>query len=384
MNNRQRALAILRYQPYDRVPVVHFGFWRETLLKWAAEGHLTENEAMTWGDGVPCDAVISEKLGFDFNWYSVFHPSYGLNPRFEGKVIKTLPDGSQHVLSGEGVVVVVSPNAGSIPAEIEHLLKDRASWEAHYAWRYKWNPERVTKQRVRVNDTMVPFDQGGLDFLKADKRDYLYGLHCGSLYGQIRNVLGVEGSSYLYADDETLFTEIIDTVADLCYKDVKAALDSGAKFDFAHFWEDICFKNGPLISPAVFEEKVGPHYKRITDLCARHGLDICSLDCDGMIDALIPTWLNNGVNTMFPIEVGTWDASIKPWRETYGQAIRGVGGMNKTVFAKDRKAVDQEVARLKELAALGGFIPCPDHRLAPDSKWDLVRYYCDKMRETFG
>jgi hypothetical protein len=342
MNNRQRALAILRYQPYDRVPVVHFGFWRETLLKWAAEGHLTENEAMTWGDGVPCDAVISEKLGFDFNWYSVFHPSYGLNPRFEGKVIKTLPDGSQHVLSGEGVVVVVSPNAGSIPAEIEHLLKDRASWEAHYAWRYKWNPERVTKQRVRVNDTMVPFDQGGLDFLKADKRDYLYGLHCGSLYGQIRNVLGVEGSSYLYADDETLFTEIIDTVADLCYKDVKAALDSGAKFDFAHFWEDICFKNGPLISPAVFEEKVGPHYKRITDLCARHGL------------------------------------------ETYGQAIRGVGGMNKTVFAKDRKAVDQEVARLKELAALGGFIPCPDHRLAPDSKWDLVRYYCDKMRETFG
>jgi len=47
---------------------------------------------------------------------------------------------------------------------------------------------------------------------------------------------------------------------------VKYALESGAKFDFGHFWEDICFKNGPLIALAVFAEKVGPHYRRITDL----------------------------------------------------------------------------------------------------------------------
>jgi hypothetical protein len=384
MNNRQRTLAVLRFQPYDRLPVVHFGFWYETLKKWAAEGHITEAEAKSWWDGNPTDAIISAKLGFDFNYYSAFHTASGLSPAFESKVIKELPDGSRHVLNGDGVIVVTSPTAGSIPAEIDHLLKDRDSWEAHYAWRYKWAPDRVTKGWVRVNDQMVQFDKGGLEFLKSDKRDYLYGLHCGSLYGQIRNILGVEGSSYLYADDEGLFTEIINTVGDLCYKNVLAALESGAVFDFAHFWEDICFKNGPLISPAVFEEKVGPHYKRITDLCARHGLDICSLDCDGKIDALIPTWLNNGVNTMFPIEVGTWEASIRPWRDQYGRALRGVGGMNKTVFARDKKAVDREVARLKDLVALGGFIPCPDHRIAPDGKWDLVRYYCDKMRETFG
>ena len=54
-----------------------------------------------------------------------------------------------------------------------------------------------------------------------------------------------------------------------------------------------------------------------------------SLDCDGWIDHLIPIWLENGVNTMFPIEVGTWNASIAPWREKYGKKILGVGGMNK-------------------------------------------------------
>jgi uroporphyrinogen decarboxylase len=87
---------------------------------------------------------------------------------------------------------------------------------------------------------------------------------------------------------------------------------------------------------------------------------------------------------MFPIEVGTWNASIRPWREKYGRELRGVGGMNKVVFARDRAAVDAEVERLRPLVELGGYIPCPDHRLPPDAKWDLVRYYCDRMRAFFG
>jgi len=61
-----------------------------------------------------------------------------------------------------------------------------------------------------------------------------------------------------------------------------------------------------------------------------------------------------------------------------------VGGVNKNVFSKDRAAVDAEVARIKLLVALGGYLPCIDHRIAPDAKWELVRYYCDRMRETFG
>jgi uroporphyrinogen decarboxylase len=108
-----------------------------------------------------------------------------------------------------------------------------------------------------------------------------------------------------------------------------------------------------------------------------------SLDCDGKIDALIPTWLENGVNVMFPIEVGTWEASIAPWRAQYGRAIRGVGGMNKTVFAHDRAAIDAEIERLKALVDLGGFLPCPDHRIAPDAKWENVLYYTERMRATF-
>jgi len=381
VTDRERILAVLNYQPCDRLPVVHFGFWTETLQKWAAEGHLTADEARMWGDGNPTDAVISRKLGFDCNYYSCFHPSTRLHPHFESRVIKKFPDGSQHVLNGNGVIILQAPGATGIPSEIEHLFKGREEWTKEYRHRLQFHPDRILHSNVRVNDKMVRFDQGGLEFLKADRRDYIYGLHCGSLFGQIRDFIGVENCAYLHADDEALFDEIIQTVADLCYRTTKTTLESGAKFDFAHFWEDICFKNGPLIAPSVFMEKVGPQYKRITDLVRQHGINIISLDSDGWIDALIPTWFANGVNTMFPIEVGTWNASVAPWRAKYGRELRGVGGMNKTVFAHDRAAIDAEIERLKPLIELGGYIPCPDHRIAPDATWDNVRYYCDRLRE---
>ncbi|MBT3294730.1 MAG: hypothetical protein HN919_09180 [Verrucomicrobia bacterium] len=382
MTNRERALAVLRYQSYDRLPLVHFGYWSETLQKWAAEGHISEALVKAHGDGNPADYELNELLGWDFNWQCMFGPAHGLRPGFERKVIRTLEDGTQHVLNGEGVVLCRKPGAGSIPAEISHTLTDRTSWDEQYRHRYEWAEERVTGQRVLVNDKMVPFTEGGLAFLQQGERDYLYGLHCGSLFGNIRNIVGVEGSSYIYCDDEVLYKEIIDTNAELCYENIKYTLETGARFDFAHFWEDICFKNGPLVIPRVFDELVGPHYKRITELLTGHGIDIVSLDCDGMIDSLIPTWLENGVNTMFPIEVGTWNASIAPWRETYGKDLRGVGGMNKNVFARDRAAIDTEIDRLQALVKLGGYIPCPDHRIPPGAEWDMVKYYCERMRET--
>jgi uroporphyrinogen decarboxylase len=231
---------------------------------------------------------------------------------------------------------------------------------------------------------LLPFDSGGLEYLRRGEWDVPIGLHCGSLYGVIRNWLGLVGSAYLLVDDETLFDEIIGTVGELCYQCTKVALESGAQFDFAHFWEDISFKSGPLINPAVFRAKVGPYYRRITDLVHSHGIDVISLDSDGKIDDLIPVWFDNGVNTMFPIEVGTWHANIKPWRDTYGRGLLGVGGMNKKILAYDYGAVDEEVKRLKPLVELGGYIPCPDHRIPPDAKWENVQYYCEQMRKVFG
>jgi len=384
MTHRERLLAVLHYEAYDRLPVVHFGFLEDTLLKWASEGHITEEEARHFADGNAVDAALSRQLGFDFNYYTVLHVGTGLQPSFERKTVREFPDGSRHVQTGEGIVVLEVPGAGSIRPDVDHLLKGRAAWEGHYKPRLQFDRSRVDAGSVRVGDRSLVFSDGGREFLADPGREYPVGLCCGSLYGVVRNWLTLEGACYLMVDDEALFDEIIETNAALCFRCTQAALEAGAVVDFAHFWEDICFKNGPLITPSVFAEKVGPHYKRITDLVRSHGIDIVSLDCDGWIDALIPTWLENGVNTMFPIEVGTWGASIRPWREQYGKGLLGVGGMDKRVFARDFAAVDAEIERLRALVDLGGYVPCPDHRIADDAEWDNVRYYCDRLRSVFG
>ena len=374
MNHRQRVRAILHYENYDQMPVVAFGYWKETLEKWANEGHISHQLAADYekyGDNSAADHEIMNMLGFDFNWNSCIGGRNWMKPAFESKVIRVEENGAQIIQNSDGLLTRVMPGIVSIPSEIGTMMTGREAWDELYKAKFQYSDDRVDMQamaKVKAQD--------------AD-RDIPLGLHCGSLYGNIRNMLGVEELSYLAVDDEDLYAEIIDTVGDLAYRVVEKMLDTGIEFDYAHFWEDICFNTGPLVHPEVFRELVGPHYKKITSLINSRGIDIVSVDCDGKIDLLLPVWLKNGVNTMFPIEVGTWNACIAPWREKYGKGLRGVGGMNKTVFAKDKAAVNAEIERLKPLIDLGGYIPCPDHRIAPDAKFELVAYYCQQFRKAF-
>ena len=368
MTHRERVKAILHYQDYDKMPVVHFGYWDETLQKWADEGHISQELAHAWTDGNEADKEIAAKLGFDFNWNECFGGNAGLMPGFEPRLLEEYPDGKRKVMDAKGNINIIKPGVDSIPAQVGTLMTGREAWEELYKPRLTYSDQRI--------------DLEALKRLAAEDSQRILPkcIHCGSLYGAIRDMIGVTDLAYLQADDEELYDEVIDTVGELAYRVAEKILSIYDGFDLAHFWEDICFKNGPLISPRVFREKVGPHYKRITDMLAAHGIDIVSLDCDGCIDKLVPVWLDNGVNTMFPIEVGVWNASIAPWRAQYGAQVRGVGGMNKTVFAREWADIDAEVERLKGLIALGGYIPCPDHRIAPDAKWENVQYYCEKMQ----
>ena len=367
MTNKERAYNLLHYKGVDRMPAVHFGYWPELLVEWAEQGHIDMDLARSWSDGSPVDRILDEKLGWDFNWYTVVSPNNGLDPPFEYKVLERLPDGFVRVQNYEGLIERVREGAGSIPAEDDYQLKDRAAYEELYKPKMQYSPDRIPTDFLK-------------DFNKQE-RDYPVGLHLGSVFGNIRNMLSVIGMSYMLCDDYDLMAEIVDTYADMQYKCAEAMLASGAKFDFAHYWEDICFKNGPLLAPDMFDDLCAKNYKKRNDLCKKYGIDIISLDCDGVTEKLLPTWFENGVNTMFPIEVGTWGDQFEPARKKFGKGMLGVGGMDKTALRKDKAAVDAEIERMRRLAGMGGFIPCPDHRLMPGTKWDLVLYYIDEVKK---
>ncbi len=369
MTNRERAMNILHFRPADRMPAVHFGYWQELLDEWAAQGKIPADLAEGNFDGSAKEAELDRLIGWDFNWYRTYGSSNHLAPGFETKVIETLPDGTRRVQNADGIIERIKPGITSIPSEDDYLLKDREAFEKLYKPRMQYMPGRVDLEFYSRFNEIRPYDVP-------------VGLHLGSVMGNIRNITTVTGMSYLlYSEDEELFADIVDTYAEMQYKCAEAILQTGAKFDFAHYWEDICFKNGPLMSPAVFDELCAKHYKKRNDLCRRYGIDVISLDCDGVIGKLLPTWVENGVNTMFPIEVGVWGDQFEPARMKFGKEVLGVGGMDKTALREDRAAVDREIERMRRLASLGGFIPCPDHRLMPGTKFELVQYYAEKIKE---
>lgn len=369
MTNRERAMNILHYKEADRMPAVHFGYWNELLWEWAEQGKIPRHLAERWYDGGEADRELDKLIGWDFNWYRTVGADNSLRPGFEYKVLEVLPDGTRRVQNGDGLIERIKPGAASIPSEDDYLLKDREAFETLYKPKMQFTPDRVDLEYYR-------------HFNETRPTDIPVGLHLGSVLGNIRNMTSVVGMSYLlYDEDEELFADIVDTYADLQYKCAEAILETGAKFDFAHYWEDICFKNGPLIAPDIFRELCAKHYKKRNDLCKRYGIDIISLDCDGVTDKLLPIWFENGVNTMFPIEVGVWGDQFEPARKRYGKGMLGVGGMDKTALRVDKAAVDAEIERMRRLSELGGFIPCPDHRLMPGTKFELVQYYAEEIKK---
>lgn len=369
MNNRERAMNILRGQPVDRFPAVHFGYWAELLTEWAAQGKIPARLAENNYDGSEAERELDALIGWDFNWSHVVGARNGLLPPFEYKVLEELPDGSRRVQNTVGLIERVKPGVESIPSEDDYQLKDREAFETLYRPRMQFAPERVDLEYYR-------------HFNETRPQDVPVGLHLGSVLGDIRNITSVTGMSYLlYDEDEELFGDIVDTYAEMQYQCAKAILETGAKFDFAHYWEDICFRGGPLIAPDRFQELCAKHYKKRNDLCHAYGIDIISLDCDGVTEKLLPTWFENGVNTMFPIEVGVWGDQFAAARARFGPGMLGVGGMDKTALRKDKAAVDAELARMQKLASLGGFLPCPDHRLMPGTKYELVQYYAEEIKK---
>ncbi len=362
-------MNILRSRPVDRFPAVHFGYWAELLPEWVEQGKIPARLAENNYDGSETERELDERIGWDFNWSRTVGANGGLLPPFEYKVLAELPDGSRRVQNSVGLIERVKPGVESIPSEDDYQLKDREAFETLYRPRMQYSPERVDLEYFR-------------HFNETRPQDLPVGLHLGSVLGDIRNMTSVTGMSYLlYDEDEDLFADIVDTYAEMQYQCVKAILETGARFDFAHYWEDICFRNGPLLAPDRFDELCAKHYKKRNDLCHQYGIDIISLDCDGVTEKLLPTWFENGVNTMFPIEVGVWGDQFAAARRRFGPGMLGVGGLDKTALRKDKAAVDAELDRMQRLAALGGFLPCPDHRLMPGTKYELVQYYAEEIKK---
>lgn len=365
MNDRQRFNATMHYQPRDRSPICDFGFWPETIEEWHKQG------LPAWVGGGHNTTTTNEFFGMDAYAGGISGDVY-LNPTFEYKVVEDRGD-HEVVQQGDGVIVLRKKYMGSIPNHLGHTLVDRDSWEKHYKWRLDpSNPKRVpdpVEARRIWDDPNYPVPRCAAG---------------GSLFGWLRDWMGIEAVSYLVYDDPALFEEMVTTLGDCNVAVTLKLYEMGAKFDCVGMWEDMCYNGGPLLSPEHFKRYLVPQYKRITDIHRANGCDVVWVDCDGCIDQLLPLWLEAGVNCMFPIEVGTWGGDPVRYRRQYGKELLLMGGVDKHILAKDKRQIEAEVRRLTPLVEEGGFIGFADHRVPPDVSLDNYMFYLHNIRDLWG
>jgi len=360
MTNRERFLKTMNFEPVDHPPLLLDGPWHETRQRWEAEG-------------LPKDVSLNEY--FDVEPFSMFNvgPETRMYPVFDEKIIEETEEYIIKVNS-KGVTVKMLRTASDSGAAhyLDYAIKGRddISWLAE-----RFDPDNPERMKNGWEKRL----EESLDSTTAVRL-----VDFGSFYGDLHEHMGTEAVSFIFLDQPDFVHWYNDRIASCCERAIDAACSTG-KVDLMGGHEDMAFKNGPLVSPAMFRDFLSPYYRRTVGKAREHGQTVFLQDSDGDIRLLIPLWLEVGVNAFLPLEVAS-NMDVCELRKEYGRHIALLrGNLDKRNFADSKEAIKEEVMRkVPTVAAEGGFIPGVDHGVPPDVPFENYCYYVQLMKGIYG
>ncbi len=358
MTDRERFNRQMHYQSVDRCFNMEFGYWDENFREW----DLFVNNGITnnW----------QADLFFNFDRLDGISGNTWMSPAFTQQVV------------GETATTRIIMNSDGLTAEVP---KDGHDTIPHYVQASIVTPDdwaRAKDERFRRDDPTRKVDVEALKQAHPRTRDYALGVYCGSMIGHIRDMLTFEGLAYATYDYPEMVEDMVETAC-LLIEDYLDQVLGHLDFDYASGWEDICFKNGPIVSVPFFNDVIVPRYKRIGDKLHAHGIDLWYTDCDGDVRPLLPGFLSAGINCLFPFEVNGC-AHPAELLDEYGTELRIMGGVDKIELGKGPAAIKDYLDTLVPLVERGGYIPFCDHRCPPNVKPEDYLYYLDLKEQMFG
>ncbi len=358
MTRRERFCNQMHYLPFDRTVNMEFGYWDDNYKQWdifADNGITNEDEANRF---------------FSLEAPDVVGGNVWICPPFERKIISETAD-KIIAVSGEGILEeTLKDGSSTIPRYIKSSVETPKDWKRVKAEHFNRElaARAVDTQKLKIN--------------YPDDRDFPVGIDVGSMIGRIRNLLTVEGLSYAVIDYPEMVEDMVETACLIVEDFLDAALPT-IKFDFASGWEDICCKNGPLVSMDFFVNAVVPRYKRIGDKLHNYGVDLWYMDCDGDVRPLLPYFLDSGINCLFPYEVNSCTHPAQLLEE-YGKELRIMGGFDKMKIIEGKESIKKYMESVAPLVERGGYIPFCDHRCPPDVTVENYLYYLNLKEQMFG
>jgi uroporphyrinogen decarboxylase len=378
MNSRQRFLASMRFQPCDHPPYWEWAYWVEAVQRWYTEGlpqraglppgaQFTESingDAGAWRPGGTREQDAHDLLNLD---EGILHlPVRGSVRMQTPLVILEEDDNTRVVIDEDGIRKRVYKHRMSMPQFLAFPVEGRRDWDA-----LKGNLDRSFSSRIPANWAEI------IASLRQRTFPVALGGYPEGLFGDLRQLMGPEKLLVTFYDDPALIHDILETLTELwlnLWEEAIAQVD----VDCVHFWEDMCYHTGPLISPAMFREFMTPCYQRLTGFLRARGIDIILVDTDGDCSSLIPLFLDAGVTGIYPFEVQA-NMHVEEIGRQY-PTLQILGGIDKRALAQDKAAIDRELERrLPFLVQRGGYIPTVDHHVPPDVSWENFAYYRERV-----
>ncbi|MCG2661130.1 MAG: hypothetical protein L6437_12910 [Kiritimatiellae bacterium] len=341
----------IRFRKTERKFFMPHGIHASTLARWHQEGF-------------PRDVDVKAFFGFDR--YETAPVDVYLRPR-SYTVVKEC-DGWEYRHWDLGFKERIHKEQMGM-SEWEYALNNPADWPKFKAC---LNPDMPLRYPHHWNELTAQWKT----------RDYPLTLGVGSFYGSVRNWMGPEGISLMYYDNPDFMHEIAEYLLSFYMRTLDKAL-SEVDFDAVSFFEDMAFKTGPLVSPAIFREFILPRYQQMTAYLRSKGVEIILVDSDGNLDELIPLFLEAGVNGVYPLEIAAGSDPVKYQRQFGGRMIL-MGGVDKRQLSLDRAAIDRELDRIAPAVAAGGYIPYVDHHVPTDVPFDNFCYYIEQLKKILG
>jgi hypothetical protein len=279
------------------------------------------------------------------------------------------------------VVKIQDGDPESMPQYLEYPVTDKKSWDVFKKRLDPFSAGRYPAGWDVITDANCQFDvKPELQGQSWEKRDFPLGIMALSLLGMPRNYMGIENLSYALYDQPTLVEEMIEWQTYYSMEVIKKVFEAGVTLDWAIVWEDICYNRGPLVSPEFIRTHMSRNYRKVVDLLRSGGVEVICLDCDGLIDDLLPIWVDSGVNAIFPFECAAGMDALTV-RKKFGRNLVIVGNVDKRALAAGKKQIDEQVLKVKELIKDGGYFVNCDHHVPPDVPYENVVYWVNEVHK---
>jgi len=355
MTQREAFSALLSFEQPDTLCQFEWGYWPETVARWHTEGLPEGTE--------PWDAC-----GITHYFRPPIHQD--IFPPFERQVLEE--DATTRVVRTENGILCRESKLGMrLPQFLKHPVANRDDFEAMKERLDPKSPGRYPADWDAWAKAAPAFPH----LLCLGRRE-------NGFFGWLRELMGLEGLLLAYIEQPDLIHEIsryhvtyLQTLYERALRDVD--------FDFIFLWEDMAFKNGPLISPDFVRTFMLPYYREMIDFYRQMGARWILQDSDGNMTRLIPLFHEAGVDGMLPFEVAA-GMDVCEVRQRYPR-LRILGGIDKRALYGSKKDIDRELkAKLPAMFRAGGYVPTLDHHVPPEVSYANFQYYLRRCREIYA